>query len=182
MIKAIGSRVNLNEYDRFCSIEYNEIISDLIDHELVQELKNYNQHLNTTRFQHCINVSYYSYLLAKFLHLDYVSAARGALLHDLFFYNFKDADLSGVAHSKLHPLVSIENAKKVTELNPVETDIIVKHMWPMTTIAPKYKESYIVSFVDKYCASAEVVGGAGLKKIKKMFTKLAFRSAKKEQN
>ena len=41
------------------------------------------------------------------------------------------------------------------ELNDLEKDVIVKHMWPLTIKFPKYKESYIVTFVDKYCATVE---------------------------
>ncbi|NTW07521.1 MAG: HAD family hydrolase, partial [Syntrophaceae bacterium] len=36
-----------------------------------------------------------------------------------------------------------------------EADIIQKHMWPLTLVPPKYKESFIVSFADKYLASRE---------------------------
>jgi len=39
----------------------------------------------------------------------------------------------------------------------LEKDIIRKHMWPATKELPSYKESYVVSFVDKYCAVLEVV-------------------------
>ncbi len=37
----------------------------------------------------------------------------------------------------------------------MEKDIIKKHMWPMTAVPPKYKESFIVTCVDKYCATIE---------------------------
>jgi hypothetical protein len=30
-------------------------------------------------------------------------------------------------------------------------------MWPLTLVPPKYKESFIVSFADKYLASKEFV-------------------------
>ena len=39
-----------------------------------------------------------------------------------------------------------------------EKDIIEKHMWPLTLRqVPKYKESFLVSFVDKYTSSCETV-------------------------
>lgn len=37
----------------------------------------------------------------------------------------------------------------------MEQDIITAHMWPLTRHFPKYKESYIISFVDKYAACKE---------------------------
>jgi uncharacterized protein len=42
-------------------------------------------------------------------------------------------------------------------LNDIEEDIIRKHMWPLTLVPPKYKESFIVSFADTYLASKEFV-------------------------
>ena len=47
------------------------------------------------------------------------------------------------------------NAQKLFILNEIEKDIILKHMWPVTFSAPKYLESYIITFVDKYCAIKE---------------------------
>ena len=49
----------------------------------------------------------------------------------------------------------VENSLKNFTLNDLEKDVIVKHMWPLTIKFPKYKESYIVTFVDKYCATVE---------------------------
>ena len=39
----------------------------------------------------------------------------------------------------------------------IEKDIISKHMWPVTFSAPKYLESYTITFVDKYCAVKELI-------------------------
>ena len=40
-------------------------------------------------------------------------------------------------------------------MSDLERDIIIKHMWGATIAPPKYKESYIVTFVDKYCVVKE---------------------------
>ena len=45
--------------------------------------------------------------------------------------------------------------KTIVDLGGKVKDVIVKHMWPLTVKLPKYKESYIVTFVDKYCATVE---------------------------
>ena len=60
----------------------------------------------------------------------------------------------------------------LVELNEIEKDAIVNHMWPLSEAFPKYKESYILSWVDKYCAVVEVVE-QGYKAISrlKMFSK-----------
>ncbi len=157
MEKVLGSRIDLSSFDTSVSIEFNDMISDLINTDAVQELCYYSQHCETSRLQHSLNVSYYSYLIAKFFNLDARSAARGGLLHDLFYYNWKESGLKAFEHSKEHPLTALENAKELTVLNKVEEDIIVKHMWPMTPSSPKYLESFIVTLVDKYCATIEVV-------------------------
>ena len=44
---------------------------------------------------------------------------------------------------------------KIMELNKLQTDMILKHMWPLTLKLPRYRESYILTLVDKYCALSE---------------------------
>lgn len=51
----------------------------------------------------------------------------------------------------------MRNAEKLTDLTPMEKDIIIKHMWGATVGLPKYKESFVVSLVDDYAAVDEVV-------------------------
>ena len=62
--------------------EFINIIKDLINNETVQQMKNYRQHFNSSCFDHCLEVAYWSYLICKKLGLDYVSAARACMLHD----------------------------------------------------------------------------------------------------
>ena len=82
MIKAIGSHINL------INSEYYSYVEDLINDEVVLQMKNYIQHGTTTCFQHCVNVSYYNYLLCKLFRLNCRDAARAGLLHDLFLYDW----------------------------------------------------------------------------------------------
>ena len=129
-------------------------INDIIHNDTVQNLKEYKHHYGSTRLEHCINVSYYSYIICKFLKLDYISASRAGLLHDLFFYD----DQKGIKpkfHLWKHPYIALKNAKMMFNLNDKECDIILKHMWPITLVPPKYFESYIICIVDKYCALYE---------------------------
>ena len=69
--------------------EFQNIIQDLIRNKTVQEMKNYRQHFNTSCYEHCYVASYYCYKICKALKLDYKSAARGAMLHDLFLYDWR---------------------------------------------------------------------------------------------
>ena len=139
--------------------EFEEIIKDIVSNDTVLQMKNYRQHYDTNCFDHCMNVAYYSYLICKKFKLDYKSVARAGMLHDLFLYDWrvKQKGKKGL-HAFTHPKTSFDNASKIFDLNAKEQDIIVKHMWPVTIKLPKYKESYIIGFVDKYCAIKESVG------------------------
>ena len=52
----------------------------------------------------------------------------------------------------------MQNAAVRFALNPQERDMIEKHMWPLTHRMPHYKESYAITFVDKYAAMLEFFG------------------------
>ena len=69
--------------------EFDLIINDLVTNETVQKMKNYKQHYDTSCFEHCKNVAYYSYLICKKYNLDYISATRAGMLHDLFLYDWR---------------------------------------------------------------------------------------------
>ncbi|MCI9000817.1 MAG: HD family phosphohydrolase [Clostridia bacterium] len=139
--------------------EFDFIIQDLVSNETVQKMKLYKQHYDTSCFEHCKNVAYYSYLLCKKYHLDYVSVARAGMLHDLFLYDWRlRQDGRKGLHAFTHPKTALTNATKLFTLNKKEKDIILKHMWPVTFFHfPKYKESYIITLVDKYCAIQESI-------------------------
>lgn len=137
--------------------EYLSYVGDLLEKEEVQKLKDFTQHHYTTRLDHCISVSYKSYRLAKKFNGDSCATARAGLLHDLFYYDWRDTKFDEGTHAYVHPRLAVKNAEKLTELSDLERDIIIKHMWLATAALPKYKESYIVTFVDKYCACQEVI-------------------------
>lgn len=138
--------------------DFYSIIKDIATNEVVRQMKNYRQHYDTSTYKHCIHVAYLSYKIAKKLHLDYVALARAGMLHDLFLYDWRkkqrDMEIEGL-HAFVHPKIALKNASALFTLNEKEKDIIVKHMWPVTFALPKYKESFIITFVDKYCAITE---------------------------
>ncbi len=146
----------INQTEKVYIDEFNEIVDELLKHDDVLSLDNFKQHLNTSRLQHSINVAYYSYLVCKKFNWDYKSATRAGLLHDLFLYDWREERQPEGAHAFAHPKVALRNAKNITELNKIEEDAIVNHMWPLTISIPKFKESMVVSFADKYSACIEV--------------------------
>lgn len=154
--------------------EFQDIIYPLITNATVQQMKNFKQHYETTCFEHCYTAAYYCYCICKKLNLDYKSATRAAMLHDLFLYDWRkrQPDRKGL-HAFTHGKTACENASKLFDLNDKEKDIIKKHMWPVTVAFPKSIEGFILTFVDKYCALSE-----SFEILKsRLFMKKAFRYA-----
>lgn len=138
--------------------EYLFIIDNIINNDEFKKMGKLKHH-NTTRLNHLIKVSYYSYKITKGLKLDYKEAAVGGLLHD--FYNEEICECNKVKDKlKLfsidHPKEAVKNAKNVVRLNEKEQNIIETHMFPMNFKLPKYAESWIVNFVDKFLSLCEV--------------------------
>lgn len=142
-----------------CSVkEYKKYIAELIEDETVRSMDHFKHHGRTSCLLHSLNVSFYSYLICRTLGLNYIAAARGGLLHDLFLYDWHCTKTEKGLHGFTHPHVALKNALSLFPLNELEKDIIVKHMWPLTYKMPRYRESLIVAMVDKYCACVESLG------------------------
>ena len=138
--------------------EFFEIINDIYETKEFQSMAVFIQHADITRVQHIMSVAYLSYLTAKEKGVNYVSAARAAMLHDLFYYDWHvPGDGTHRLHGYRHPRFALNNAKKLFELSVLEEDIILRHMWPLTPKPPMHIESLIVCLCDKYCAHQESV-------------------------
>ena len=141
--------------------EYYECIKDVFNSDPVKLMDTFIQHGKITTLEHCISVSYKSYKVAKRFKMDYKAAARAGLIHDMFLYDWHlqpKGDPFFKKHGFTHPQKALENALMYFELSEKEQDIISKHMWPLTLRkVPKYKESFVVSFVDKYIACKETI-------------------------
>jgi uncharacterized protein len=151
MSKAIGSKYIVERSPQVS--EYLNAIEDVITSEEVQALKAFEHHHSMTRFQHCLNVSYYSFLTCRKLGFNARQAARAGLLHDLY----ESSPKCTREHLKNHPQTALENAEKSFRLTKVEKDVILKHMWPIRKGRPSYPESYVVMLTDKYIALAEYI-------------------------
>jgi len=144
--------------------EFLAIVEPLLRNRLVSSLENYRHHYLRNRLEHCIDVAWLSFQIAGKLHLDKKMTVRGALLHDLFHYDWLHEGPRW--HGFRHPRIALENARKVMPLTKKEENIIIRHMWPLTLIPPFYPEAWVVSMVDKYCGTKDYVLGvaATLKK------------------
>ena len=121
--------------------EYNKLVLDIKNNDKFLKLKE-DVHHGTTKYEHCEKVSHLSFMISKFLRLDYKKITRAALLHDFFYGQRNDGENSYLNH----PFLSARNAEEVFNVSKEEADMIKTHMFPyalVTTITPfaHYKEN-----------------------------------------
>ncbi|MBQ8249220.1 MAG: HD domain-containing protein [Clostridia bacterium] len=138
-----------------------KIVTELARTSRLSSQAGYTQHGNTSCLLHSIAVAYHCYKWAIKLGEHRFASdelIRGALLHDYFLYDWHyNAFPPNGLHGFSHPLTAWQNASKDFKLTEREADIIRKHMFPLTiTKIPKYRESVIITLVDKYCSLYEV--------------------------
>lgn len=155
MNKAIGSKVSLRNFSDPDVAEFRSYIEDIWNSDTVKKLDNFEQHHRTSRLQHSLNVSYYSFKIAKKIGADPKLSARAGLLHDLYWYDWHTKKVPQW-HALFHPRLAVKNAERLANISNREKDAILKHMWPLYPGIPKYKESYAVTLADKYAATLEV--------------------------
>ena len=87
-------------------------------------------------------------------------AARAGLLHDLFLYDWHThaRETGEHFHGFTHPRVAMDNAVKYFQVSEKEQNMILRHMWPLTPIPPKYREGYAILYADKLCGLTEFFG------------------------
>ncbi|MCI8513157.1 MAG: phosphohydrolase [Lachnospiraceae bacterium] len=134
-------------------------INDLLGSPQVLSMGNFIQHGNVTTLEHALCVAWFTFLICRFLKRESREAVRGALLHDLYLYDWHAKVTKNSAHRRFHgfthPGAALKNANRFFTLSVKEQDIIKKHMWPLTVIPPRYLDSYIVCLADKVCATKE---------------------------
>jgi len=134
-------------------VKFDIIAKDIIEKEKFLSLKN-DPHHGLTRYDHVLRVAKNTYRLSKILRMDYISATRGALLHDYF----NDSDYNntkGLKKGSVHPVIALNNARREYYLNKKEENIIISHMYPMGKVKPNCKESWLVTSIDKSVAAYE---------------------------
>lgn len=132
---------------------------DILASERMKEEKNYLQHGSVSVFEHSVNVACTCVMLSHRLSIAVNERAvvRGALLHDYFLYDWHDPDPSHRLHGFSHPRTALTNAARDFSLNDIEKDMILKHMFPLTLMPPRYRESFLICIADKLCAVCETV-------------------------
>lgn len=140
-------------------IEYMECVKDILCSDIFKKLDGFVQHGTTSTMEHSIDVSYTTYLVCKKLKLDYKSAARAALLHDFYLYDWHRPvkETGAFFHGFTHPYKAAKNARKYFGITDAEADMIKTHMFPLTPIPPLSKEGWVLTMADKSASVNEVI-------------------------
>lgn len=138
--------------------EYKKIIKDIFRNNEFKKIYNIEHH-GISRMEHSLKISYYSYKIAKILKLDYVSVARGGLLHDFYLDGDERNTKTKFTDTFIHPKKALATSNHNFNLNEIEQNIIISHMFPIYLSLPKYKESILVNLIDKIIGSMELLYG-----------------------
>ncbi len=134
--------------------QYFDIVYPILNHEEFIKRKNWRHHGDTSLYDHCLKVSMLAYQFSLKFNMDSRSVAIGGLLHDFYYQpwmeNIEKKPLLK-KHGFVHAKEARDNAYNYFEdyMNPIIDNIILRHMFPLNKVPPKYKEAWLVSFVDK---------------------------------
>lgn len=145
---------NKKKSPTFKKSEYYKIIKEILENEEFLKRKNYAHHYNESVYDHVLRVSYDAYKIGKKLHLDYKALAIAGLLHDFYDKPWQET-FDKSPFFKKHAFVHAEQArinalKYFPNLMTKKIEsMITTHMFPINKKIPKYKESWILTIVDK---------------------------------
>lgn len=143
------------DYIKIFAKEYYNITKEILEHPEFIKRKGYKHHGEISVYDHCLAVSYKSYKACKLFQLDYKSAAIGGLLHDFYYKPWQECNEKKPLfkkHGFVHATEALENSKKFfpKKINKRVENIIKRHMFPLNIVPPRYKESWIITVMDKY--------------------------------
>ena len=132
-------------------------VRELSSDPAVLQMHAIRQHVKSVDcYAHSLFVAYLAFCLCKRLGLDARAAARAGLLHDLYLCDWSKTSVGPFERLVIHPQMALANARRFG-LSPLEEDIILTHMWPVTPRAlPRYRESALVNLADKLATLVEL--------------------------
>ena len=136
--------------------EYKKIVKNILRNSEFKKMYNIEHH-GISRWEHLIKISYNSYVIAKKLNMDYKSVARGALLHDFYLDGDERSKKRKFLDTFSHPKKALNTSLEHFDINEMEQNIIVSHMFPIYFALPRFKESVLVDLVDKCIGSVEII-------------------------
>lgn len=132
---------------------FEKTTNDILNNEEFKKLKEEHHH-GISRYDHSVRVAENTFNICNFLKIDYEDATRAALLHD-FFQDEDLKDMKTLNKYQAHPYLAYLKSSKMFNVNEVQKDAIICHMWPWTLKIPRYKESWIVTVSDKVISLRE---------------------------
>ena len=136
--------------------DFNSLVQDIIDNKRFNKL-NKELHHGITRYEHSMRVARWTYKITNLLNMKHKKdVTRAALLHD-FYINEELVSENGASKLGEHPSVALKNSKKHFNISSLQADIIKTHMFPCNFDVPKYKESWLVSLIDKAVSTYEML-------------------------
>jgi uncharacterized protein len=94
-------------------------VGGLLETPEVQKLNEFTHHYISTRLLHSLNVSYTSYKISKKFGWNKKATARAGLLHDLFYYDWRETKFVEGSHAYVHPRIAYQNAQKLTTISKI---------------------------------------------------------------
>lgn len=132
---------------------YIKLVNHILKNKTFNKIESFSHH-GTTRLNHSMRVSYFSYKVAKRMGLDYQSAAISGLLHDFYIGEDDKGFIKYIKFQSKHPKIAAFNAVKYFSVSDKEKNIIETHMCPFTKPS-RYLEGWVVSLVDKAIGTCE---------------------------
>lgn len=140
---------------KHCTEDFEQLCSDILSNNKFNQLS-HELHHGISRYEHSLRVARYTYMVGKSLHMKNLDKmTRAALLHD-FYLDEQFNKENSVEKLSLHPSIAAKNAKEMFNTNEMQDNIIKSHMFPIKGEIPKYKESWLVSGMDKTAATYEM--------------------------
>ena len=136
------------------------IYQEFYNNDKLSEMKDIRIHRGSSCFIHSFRVAKLSIKRAlkhkKELNLEAILIA--SILHDYYLYDWRKNRALLKKHGSRHPKVANNNAIRDFNINDLESDIILSHMWPINfKDFPKTTEARIVSHADKDIAFLEMI-------------------------
>ncbi len=146
-----------NQYiDRF--VRYTK---DLLCDPLVESMKQYRHHGETSTHYHSVYVAYRVCRICMDLHVhDACGIVRASLLHDFYLYEWY-TEKHDENHIWYHPKESVKNIEAhFGALNKTQRNMILAHMFPLSREMPKTPGAWMLTLADKQCACEDYLGAS----------------------
>ena len=129
--------------------------------------KHFIQHGSVSVYDHSLAVAvcavqialWYTHIFPWSHKLRLRSLVRGALLHDYFLYDWHIPDESHRLHAFTHPRRALINAGRDFGVDGIQKNMILSHMFPLSTTLPRCRESMFLCAADKICTVRETFAG-----------------------